>query len=114
MRAKEFIVERKFKERKAKTLSTSYEFPSMPGDSAYRIYRFGLTVANPDIEHVQGPAGNHAVVVAYMPEEEARIQKASKRTGDTTRPLSNKGSTEPKSTDHVSPVAKIKRNKYGV
>jgi hypothetical protein len=114
MRAKEFIVERKLTSRKARTLSTSYEFTSMPGDSAYRIYRFGLTVANPDIEHVQGPAGNHAVVVAYMPEEEARIQKASKRSGNTTRPLSNKGSTEPESTASVSPVANLKRNKYGV
>ena len=114
MRAKEFIVERKFKDHKSRPLSTAYNFTSMPGDSAYRIYRFGLTVANPDIEHVQGPAGNHAVVVAYMPEEEARIQKVSKRTGDTTRLLSDKNSTEPESTASVSPVAKIKRNKYGV
>jgi hypothetical protein len=114
MRAKEFIVERKFKSRKANTLSTAYEFPSMPGDSVYRLYRFGLAMANPNIENAKGPAGNHAVVVAYMPEEEATIQAASKKTGNHSRPLSNKGSTEPTSTDHVSPVAKSKRNRYGV
>ena len=114
MRAKEFIVERKFKERKAKPLSTAYEFPSMPGDSAYKIYRFGMMMGNPDMGNIKGPAAANAVVMAYTQEEEEKVRGAEKRTGDKGRLLTNKGSTEQNSIDTVSPVAKLKRNKYGV
>ena len=114
MRAKEFIVERKFKERKANPLSTAYEFPSMPGDSAYKIYRFGMMMGNPDIEYKEGPAAANAVVMAYTPEEEEKVRNAERRTGDKGRLLTNKGSTEPTLTSSTSPVAKSKRNKYGV
>ena len=114
MRAKEFIVERKFKDRKSKPLSTAYNFTSMPGDSAYRIYRLGLAMANPDIENTMGPAAANAVVMAYTPEEEDIVLRASKKTGDTHKLLTDRGSTEPNSIDTVSPVANSKRNRYGV
>jgi hypothetical protein len=114
MRAKEFIVERKYKDRKSKPLSTAYNFTSMPGDSAYRIYRLGLAMANPDIENTMGPSAANAVVMAYTDEEEVIVLRASKKTGDAHKLLTDKGSTEQKSTDTVSPVAKPKRNKYGV
>jgi hypothetical protein len=114
MRAKEFIVERKFKDRKAKPLSTTYEFPSMPGDSVYKIYRFSMMMGNADIEYAEGPAAANAVVMAYTPEEEEKVRNAERRTGDKGRLLTNKGSTEPKSISTASPVAKPKRNKYGV
>jgi hypothetical protein len=114
MRAKEFIIERKFKERKSSVLSTAYNFTSMPGDSAYKIYRLGMLMGNPDMEHIKGPAAANAVVVAYTPEEEEKIHLAKKRSGDTSQLLSDRGSTEPKTTDTVSPVAKPKRNRYGV
>jgi hypothetical protein len=114
MRAKEFIVERKFKDRKASVLSTAYNFTSMPGDSAYKIYRLGMLMGNPDMENIKGPAAANAVVVAYTQEEEEKVHRAKKRSGDTSQMLSDRGSTEPTSTDTVSPVAKIKRNKYGI
>jgi hypothetical protein len=114
MRAKEFIVERKYKDRHSKPLSTAYNFTSMPGDSAYRIYRLGITMANPDIENIKGPAAANAVIMAYTPEEEAIILRASKKTGDTHKLLTDRGSIEQKTTDTVSPVAKPKRNKHGV
>jgi len=104
MRAREFIIERKFKDYRAKPLSTMYHFPSMPGDSVYQIYRLGLAMANPDIENAEGPAAADAVVLAYTPEEDAIIQRAKKRTGHTSKLLSHKGSTEPESTYTVSPV----------
>ena len=108
MRAREFIAERKYSERKASVMSTTYTFPSMPGDSAYRMYRFGLVMANPDIEYVDGPAANQAVVGAYTDEEDAIIQAAMKRTGDKGVLLTTQGSTEPESTDTVSPVQGFK------
>jgi hypothetical protein len=104
MRAQEFIVERKFKERKASVLSTAYHYPSMPGDSAYQIYRLGLAMANPDIENVEGPAAAQAVTMAYTPEEDAIIKRASKRTGHKTYPLTHKGSTEPDFVPTQSPI----------
>jgi hypothetical protein len=108
MRAQEFIVERKFKNRKSSVLSTAYHYPSMPGDSAYQIYRLGLAMANPDIENAEGPAAAQAVTMAYTDEEEAIIQRASKRVGHKTYPLTTKGSTEPDSIDTVSPVLAFK------
>ena len=108
MRAREFIFERKFVGRKASVLGTAYQYPSMPGDSAYQIYRFGMAMADPGMEYAEGPAAAQAVVVAYTPEEEAIIQRASKRTGHKGQLLSNKGSAEPKSTDTVSPIRAFK------
>jgi hypothetical protein len=108
MRAREFITERKYKERTSSVLSTAYHYPSMPGDSAYQIYRLGLAMANPDIEYAEGPAAAQAVVMAYTPEEEAIVQRASKRTGHKTYPLSDKGSTEPDSVMTQSPVRAFK------
>ena len=114
MRAKEFIVEKKFRDRKASPISTMYHYPSMPGDSAYNIYRLGLAMANPNMEEAEGAAAADAVVVAYTPEDEEIILRASKMTGHTPSLLTVRGSTEPKSTDTTSPVAQLKRNKYGV
>ena len=108
MRAREFIVERKFKNRKSSVLSTAYHYPSMPGDSAYQIYRLGLAMANPDIEYAEGPAAAQAVTMAYTPEEDAIIQRASKRTGHKTYPLTDKGSTEPDFVKTQSPVKPFK------
>jgi hypothetical protein len=108
MRAREFIAERKFKDRKSSVLSTMYHFPSMPGDSAYQIYRFGLTMANPEIEHVDGPAAAQAVVMAYTDEEEAIVQRAMKKTGHTGQLLTDKGSTEPKTVTTRSPINSFK------
>ena len=108
MRALEFIVERKLKNRKANPLSTMWNFPSMPGDSVYQIYRFGLTIANPDIEYVEGPAAAQAVVGAYTDEEDAMIQRAMKRTGHKGQLLTNKGSTEPEIVPTKSPIKPFK------
>jgi hypothetical protein len=108
MRAREFIFERKFKERKSSVLSTAYNFTSMPGDSAYQIYRLGLAMANPDIEFANGPAAANAVVVAYTAEEEDIINRATKRTGHTHKALSTPGSTEPNFVPTNSPVIPFK------
>jgi hypothetical protein len=108
MRAREFIVERKFNKPKASVMSTTYTFPSMPGDSAYRMYRFGLVLANPDIEYVDGPAHAQAVVGAYTAEEDAMIQRAMKRSGDKGVLLTTRGSTEPDFVPTQSPVKGFK------
>ena len=114
MRAREFITERKMPERKSRAMSTTFEFPTMPSSDAYQAYRFGVAMADHTIVYPEGPSGNHAVIVAYTPEEEEIIKAGSKQTGHQGRLLSDRGSLEPESTHTVSVVAKIARNRHGV
>lgn len=114
MRAKEFIIERLLPARKSDVMSTAFEFPTMPSADAYRAYRFGIAMANHDLKDKEGPSSNHAVIVAYTPEEEEIIKSASIKTGHKGKLLADKGSHEPNSTNIASPVAKIKKNRYGI
>ena len=113
MRAREFITEREMPQRKSRTMSTAFEFPTMPSSDGYQIYRFGMAMANHE-QPPYGPAGQHAVISAYTPEEEEIIHAAERATGHKGRILADRGSDEPLSTDILSPVAKPKRNRYGV
>jgi len=115
MRAKEFIEEsQRFSHRKSTTMSTTYEFPTMPGNNAYLAYRFGLSMANHKIKHKEGPVGQHAVIVAYTPEEEEIIRAGERATGHKKKLAADRGSSEPNDTNLVSPVAKPRRNRWGV
>lgn len=115
MRAKEFINEtREFSDKKSSTLSTTFNYPSMPSANPYLSYRFGVAMANHEITHAEGPAGQGAVIVAYTPEEETIIKGAEKATGHYGKLLADRSSHEPRSTATLSPVAATKRNKYGV
>ena len=113
MRAKEFIVERSFSKRKSGPMATTFQFPSMPSSDGYQVYRFGVAMANHE-EPPYGPTGQHAVISAYTPEEEEIIHAAERATGHKGRILADRGSQEPKTTETTSPVAKPKRNRYGV
>lgn len=114
MRAREFIVERQMPERKSAAMSTAFYFPSMPSSDPYAAYRFGMAMADHKIKHAEGPASNSAVIVAYTPEEEEIIKGGSRQTGDQGLLLADRGSREPDSTATGSPVARIKKNRYGV
>jgi hypothetical protein len=114
MRAKEFIFERKFSARKERVLSYTKMFPQMPSSDPYRIYRFGVAMADHTIDYSEGPAAQNAVVVAYTPEEEAIIKGGESQTGHKGVEIADRGSREPDSTGHVSPVAKYKPNRWGV
>jgi hypothetical protein len=114
MRAKEFIVERTFSKRKSSTMSTAFKFPTMPSSNAYSAYRFGIAMADHTIVYPEGPAANSAVIVAYTPEEEDIIAAGSRQTGHKGQLLTDRGSHEPDSTNTHSPVAQIKKNRYGI
>lgn len=113
MRAKEFITEREMPERKSRVLSTAFEFPTMPSSDGYQVYRFGVAMANHE-EPPYGPTSQHAVISAYTPEEEEIIHAAERATGHKGRLVADRGSREPEYTGTHSPVAKPKRNRYGV
>jgi hypothetical protein len=113
MRAKEFITEREMPQRKSRVMNTAFEFPTMPSSDGYQVYRFGVAMANHE-QPPYGPAGQHAVISAYTPEEEEIIHAAERATGHKGRILADYGSDEPLSTATQSPVAKPKKNRYGV
>ena len=114
MRAREFITERLMPTRKRAVMPFSKHFPTMPSSDPYQAYRFGMAMANHEINYPEGPARQHAVIVAYTPEEEEIIKGGESQTGHKGVPLTDKGSHEPSSTYTVSPVAKPKRNRFGV
>lgn len=114
MRAKEFIIERSFPQRKSSVMSTTFEFPTMLSSDAYHAYRFGLAMADHTLTYAEGPTSNHAVIVAYTPEEEEIIKGASRQTGHKGIIAADRGSHEPKDTYTQSPVSQPKKNRYGV
>ena len=114
MRAKEFIVERSFSKRKSGPMNATYAFPTMPSSNAYAAYRFGIAMADHTINYAEGPTSNSAVITAYTPEEEEINQGGSRQTGHKGKIVADRGSSEPDSTNIQSPVARPKKNQYGV
>jgi hypothetical protein len=114
MKIKEVILERSFPKRESRPMSTTYQFPTMPSANAYAAYRFGMAMADHSINHAEGPTSNHAVIVAYTPEEEEIIKGGTRQTGHKGKIVADHGSKEPKKTNAQSPVATIKKNKYGI
>jgi len=114
MRAKEFIIERSFPSRKSGPMKTTYAFPSMPSSNSYSTYRFGMAMADHTMDHPDGPTSNSAVIVAYTPEEEEIIKAGTRQTGHKGVLVADRKSQEPGSTNDTSPVAKAKKNRYGV
>ena len=84
-------------------------------------YRFGMAVAaarahaagHIEFEQESAWAENLAQIM-YAPEDEETIKLASKLMGVTPSRITDNKSREAKGTSSQSPVAKPKRNKYGV
>ena len=116
MRAYEFILEsaREYSDKKSSTMVKTVAFPNMPSSNPYRSYRFSLAMANHKIKHKEGPADQYAVISAYTPEEEEIIAQAARHMGEPMVIIADRGSNEPEDTMAVSPVAKPKRNRYGI
>lgn len=98
---------------------------SIPGMTRYKdtaahyydMYRMGVHMAgSPDHQTMAdtGPTSNEFVTLAYTDAEEKIIKKSAKAMGFTGVGISSKGSKETDNTNKVSPIAKPKKNKYGV
>ncbi len=114
MRAKEFILERAFSDKKSSTMPTTFTYPEMPSADPYKVYRFAMAMANHELKHLEGPTSRNAVIVAYSKGEEEIIKAAEKRTGHKSEMVADRKSHEPDNTNITSPVAKPKKNRYGV
>ena len=130
MRAKEFIIEYRAKtsgNAKAVSLAKDAALPGvfvqrqLRNTDPYMQYRLGMAVAAArankagDVEFSQESAwAENLTQIMYAPEDEETIMLASKLMGVTPSAITDKKSREPASTDTQSPVAKPKRNRYGV
>jgi hypothetical protein len=90
-----------------------------PGNHTYYdMYRFGVDMAGSPGDHNDydpaSPVANQMVTLSYSDEDQKIIDKSKKKMGFNSKQLTSNNSTEPSNTHTSSPVAKIKRNKYGV
>ncbi len=131
MRAKEFINEtwngkshgspKKVRDRAADTLPGVYAQRQLRNTDTYMQYRMGLALAaaradaNGDVEFSQESSWAENFITAMWSEEDKEtIMLASKLMGVHPTEITNSKSVEPSTTYKDSPVAKPKKNKYGV
>ena len=130
MRAKEFIVEyqakasgtsKKMSDRKSDPLPGVFVQHQLRNTDPYMQYRLGMAVAasrayeKGEVEFEQeSPWAENLTQIMYVPEDEETIKLASKMMGVQPTRITDNASHEPPNTNASSPVAKPKRNKYGV
>jgi len=86
-------------------------------DQYYGMYRFGVAMAGQPDKNTpkEGPAKDVPAVWMYTDAEEEIVNRAAKNQGIKGKTIVKKGpSSELKTTNTVSPVAQMKKNKYGV
>ena len=130
MRAKEFIQEataktkgtaEKIADRSSGPLPGVFVQTQLRNTDPYMQYRYSMAVAaarshkehGVDFDQESAWAENLTQVM-FVPEDEETIRLASKMMGVTPSRITDNKSREPKSTETASPVAKPKRNRYGV
>lgn len=84
-------------------------------DSFYDLYRLGIAIANPNEGSDEGPVNDSPAVWTTNDAEFEMLNKAEKKLGvKGTTIVPKNGSKELDSINSVSPIAKPKRNKYGI
>ena len=131
MRAKEFINEawsgkshgtpKKVRDRAAEPLPGVYVQRQLRNTDTYMQYRMGLALAAARADkagHIkfnqESSWAENFINVMWSDEDEETIMLASKLMGVSPTAITDTKSREPKTTHSTSPVAKAKRNKYGV
>ena len=131
MRAIEFINEawsgkshgkpKKVRDRASDALPGVYVQRQLRNTDTYMQYRMGLALAAARADaaglvkfNQESSWAENFVNVMWADEDEETIMLASKLMGVTPSAITDKKSREPKSTETSSPVAKLKRNRYGV
>ena len=129
MRAKEFLPEGAKSHGEFSSLSNDVD-AALPGvwvqrqlrnTDPYMQYRYGLAMAaaradkSGDVSFEQeSPWAENLTIVGFSPEDEETIKMADKLMGVKGTRIANSKSEETAGTQTHSPVAKIKKNKYGI
>ena len=98
-------------------VSDIQSYPYLDNNShPYVAYRFGVALATSpnDVVDPLGPIGSEFTTFGYSSADQEIINHARKEFGLKTRTHSTTGSEELEKINVISPVAKPKRNKYGV
>ena len=117
MRAKEFLNEHNADKPIRKNMQRSGYYAKRYDDmdTYYDMYRLGVAIAGGSDTPALGPARAHPTVWIGNEVENEIIKTAEKALGIKGTVIVPKGPSEEYSdTDTVSPVAKVKRNRYGV
>lgn len=121
MKINEIVVEAKGKKKLRKatinSLSNIQSYPYLDNaNHPYTAYRFGVALAKSptDLEYLEGPIGTEFTTVGYSDADQEIIDHTRKEFGLPVRKHSTKGSIETDIVNKTSPVAKPKRNRYGV
>jgi len=95
------------------TLNPSLVFTDM--DPGYDFYKFMMqAAASPNDIPVDSLLKAIPLSMPYTKEDEDMLHHALKRMGKKHKHITPHASSEPNATHNKSPVAKIKKNKYGV
>lgn len=122
MRAREFIREQrdfdptKMRKDWAGALPNAHAWPELDNSSGYLAYRFGVAVAGMPNQKmdVAGPTGLKMVTIGYTDAEEEILKAAAGLVGTPRVSISPGKSKELDDTNKSSPIAKRKKNRYGV
>lgn len=118
MKIKEVIVENELRKGSQYALPDAEGMPELNlYKDPYSAYRFGLALAgSPDVmPDKNGPNSGDLMTISYSDADKAKVDAAKAKFGIKQRRLSTgKGSEELPNVNTQSPVAKPKRNKYGV
>ena len=121
MKINEIVVEAKGRKklRKATTqsLSNIQSYPYLDNaNHPYTAYRFGVALARSpsDVDYLEGPIGTEFTTLGYSAADQEIIDHTRKEFGLPVRKHSTNGSAELDTANKTSPIAKPKRNRYGV
>ena len=115
MRATEFIAETTGTLGKPSQRAAPYAKRYDDMDTYYDMYRLGITIAGGGNADAAGPVGHSPSVWITNSVEEDKVKTAEKTLGKKGTVIVPKGpSEELLSTSTVSPVASVKKNRYGV
>ena len=116
MRAREFLKEDadNLQPTHKSAIDDMISIPNM--DAYYEFYRFmNLTAGEPEGKITPtGKLRDTPVALPYTDHDLEMIKRAAKKMGKTITQLTPNGSNELDGTNKNSPVAKIKKNRYGV
>lgn len=118
MKIYEIIIEDKERKLPKSSRESAVHAQQFQGiDQYYGMYRFGIAMAGePETSAPkEGPAKDVPTIWMFTDVEEEIVAKAAKNQGIKGTTIVAKGpSAELKTVNTASPVAKTKRNKYGV
>jgi len=96
------------------SLPGAFSVEDLPSDF-YGVYRLGMGLAAGDRNIAAADnIGKHPFFVPFAPEEHAKFDKEIKRQGHKVKKRTSPQSLEISTVNTVTPVAKIKKNKYGI